>query len=226
VAALPKPVFNDISSIGDKEDAADEEELVTGNRTRPDDVIEYIVMHNPELNLHKQQKKSIFDYVKVTPKVGAGYNAGGGGSTTVFTDSKGTVQPMEDKAYWSAGIDLSIPLLSGAEKKQVAVDTAKQEREITKEITATAETYFTEVETYKGETVILEFLHNELDWSRKRVEVGMEHQKDQNGKLMEYLKARQEHNIRKRRIEVARNKLVRFVTIDAVKGLNDLLDGK
>jgi hypothetical protein len=151
------------------------------------EIIGFIVKHNTELSEMRKLDKSFFSDIKVEAYARAG---------------------MERQ---DLGLTASIPLFSPHEKRQRAMDASNKEREIANEASKLVGFYFSEMRL-EHEEKLLQSLYNELQWIGKRVEAGIDNQKEYNTKLHAYIERRRDIEARKTNAEAVIESIISFVS--------------
>lgn len=180
-------------------------------------VIDFIISNNPELQELKAINKNILNQLKVEAKGGASY-----GQLT----KEGTTTLEQAKTRYDIGITASIPLISPAEKAQRRIEEAQKERTIRLEVAELIKTYKVEQKAIEEENNILTILYNELQWIGKRVEAGVDFQKDYNQKLNDYLTKRKDHELKKEQVSYMLDKILSYVSAEKRNVLKGQLNGQ
>lgn len=165
-------------------------------------VIEFIVVSNPDLQELKDINKSIFNQLKVEAKGSASH-----GQLT----KEGTTTIDQAKTRYDIGITATMPLISPSESAQRRIEVAQKERSLRLDVADLVMKYKAEQRAITEENRILQGLYNEVQWIGKRVEVGVENQKDHNNKLNDYLVKRKDHELRKEQVGYILEKILAYV---------------
>ena len=179
-----------------------------------DTVIEFIVTNNPDLQELKGINKSILSQLKVEAKGAASYGQ---------LIQEGTSSLDKAQTRYSVGLTASIPLISPAEKSQRRIEEAQKERTLRLDAAELIKTYKAERLAISEESSILTSLYNELQWIGKRVEAGVDSQKDYNAKLHDYLNKRKDHELRKEQVSLILEKILSYVAADKRHQLKGML---
>lgn len=182
-----------------------------------DTMIEFIVSNNPDLQELKGINKSILSQLKVEAKGTASF-----GQLT----QEGTSTLERAQTRYSVGLTASIPLISPAEKSQRRIEEAQKERTLRLDVAELIKTYKAERLAISEEDRILTSLYNELQWIGKRVEAGVDNQKDYNSKLHDYLGKRKDHELRKEQVGLVLEKILSYVSTDKRNQLKEMLNGQ
>ena len=180
-------------------------------------VIDYILANNPELQELKAINRNILKMLKVEAKGTASY-----GQLT----REGTSTLDQSKTRYDIGITASMPLISPGEKAQRRIDEAQKERSMRLEVSELIKTYKAEQKAIEEENKILMTLYNELQWLGKRVNVGVDSQKDYNQKLNDYLTKRKDLELKKEQVSYLLEKVLSFVSEDNRLKLKGMLNGQ
>lgn len=178
------------------------------------EVIDFIISNNPELQELKSINRNVFNMLKVEAKGRASY-----GQLT----KEGTSTLEQAKTRYDIGITASIPLISPSEKAQRRIEEAQKERTMRLEIAELIKSYKAKQKDIEEEHKILTSLYNELQWMGKRVEAGVDSQKDYNTKLNAYLSARKEHELKKEQVFYTLEKILSYVSADKRDKLREML---
>lgn len=180
-------------------------------------IIDFIISNNPELQETKAINRNILNMLKVEAKGGASY-----GQLT----KEGTSTLEQAKTRYDIGITASIPLISPSEKAQRRIEEAQKERTIRLDVAELIKTYKAEQKAIEEENNILTSLYNELQWMGKRVEAGVDSQKEYNQKLNDYLTKRKDNELRKEKVSYNLEKILSYVSRDKRQRLKGLLNGQ
>lgn len=168
-------------------------------------LVDFIVANNPDLQELRAINRNILKMLKVEAKAGASY-----GQLT----REGTTTLEQAKTRYDIGITATIPLVSPSEKAQRRIEEAQKERTIRLEVAELIRTYRGELKAIEEENRILTSLYNELQWISKRVEAGVDSQKEYNQKLHDYLAKRKDHEMRKEQVSLLLEKILAYVSAD------------
>lgn len=182
-----------------------------------DTVIEFIVTNNLDLQELKGINKSILSQLKVEAKGTASY-----GQLT----QEGTSTLEKAQTRYSVGLTASIPLISPAEKSQRRIEESQKERTLRLDVAELIKTYKAEQLAISEENKILQSLYNELQWIGKRVEAGVDSQKDYNSKLHDYLGKRKDYELRKEQVGLILEKILSYVGAEKRNQLKGMLNGQ
>ncbi|MBI5634963.1 MAG: hypothetical protein HZA15_15960 [Nitrospirae bacterium] len=182
-----------------------------------DTMIEFIVSNNPDLQELKGINKSILSQLKVEAKGTASY-----GQLT----QEGTSTLEKAQTRYSVGLTATIPLISPAEKSQRRIEEVQKERTLRLDVAELIKTYKAERLAIPEENKILISLYNELQWIGKRVEAGVDSQKDYNSKLHDYLGKRKDHELRKEQVGLILEKILSYVGTEKRNQLKGMLHGQ
>jgi hypothetical protein len=180
-------------------------------------VIDFIIANNPELVELKAINRNILNQLKVEAK--------GTGSFGQLTQ-EGTSTLDRAQTRYSVGITASIPLISPSEKAQRRIEEVQKERTLRLDVAELIKTYKAEQKAIEEESKILMTLYNELQWLGKRVNVGVDSQKDYNQKLNDYLTKRKDLELKKEQVSYLLDKVLSFVSEDKRQRLKGMLDGQ
>lgn len=178
-------------------------------------VVMFIVEHNPEISEMKRINDSILNLVKVEAKGAASYGQ-------LTREGASTVD--QAKTRYDVGITASIPLISPMEKSQRRIDIANKKLSLSKEASELTGQYLSEREFIAYEETILQSSYSELQWIGKRVEAGVDHQKDYNTKLQAYTERRRDLETRKLTNTALLEKILSYVPHEHRADLKRLLD--
>lgn len=191
--------------------------LMIVTNVNAESIIDFIVSNNPELQETKAINRNILNMLKVEAKGGASY-----GQLT----KEGASTLEQAKTRYDISITASIPLISPSEKAQRRIEEARKERTMRLEVAELIKTYKAEQKAIEEENKILTNLYNELQWMGKRVEAGVDSQKEYNQKLNDYLTKRKDHEIKKERVSYILDKILSYVDIDKRNLLKRMLNGQ
>jgi hypothetical protein len=178
-------------------------------------VVDFIVANNPELQELKAINKNIISLLKVEAKSSASYGQ---------LVREGTSTLSRAQARYDVGISASIPLISPGEKAQRQIEEAQKERTLRIDIADLIMKYKAEQKAIAEETRILQGSYNEVQWIGKRVEVGVDNQKEYNQKLGDYLAKRKEHELRKEQVGYILEKILAYVPANKRVKLRGMLN--
>jgi len=189
--------------------------IMMNTNVNAENIIDFIISNNPELQEIKSINKNILNMLKVEAKSNISYNQ-------LTKESVSTLE--QAKTRYDVGITASIPLISPSERIARKIEEAQKERTIRLEVAKLIETYKTEQKAIEEENRILISLHNELQWINKRVEAGVDTLKEYNQKLIDYLTKKKEHELKKEQILYTLEKILSYVSADKRKKLKEILN--
>lgn len=102
----------------------------------------------------------------------------------------------------------------------------QKERTLRLDVAELIKTYKAERLAISEENSILMSLYNELQWIGKRVEAGVDSQKDYNSKLHDYLSKRKDHELRKEQVGLILEKILSYVAAEKRSQLKGMLNGQ
>lgn len=188
--------------------------ILVPNLVFADSVIDFIVDNNPELQELRSINKNIMKQVKIEAKGTATYGQ---------LIREGTYSLDESKARYDIGLMASIPIISPSEKAQRRIEEVRLEKSIRLTVTEYLRNYREGLKTLEAEEATLKMIHNELEWIRKRVEAGIDSQKEYNQKLYEYTNRRKEYEVKKENVKYLLEMLLSFVSKKDRERLKELL---
>lgn len=191
--------------------------ILMPNLVSADSVIDFIVDNNPELQELHAINKNIIKQLKVEAKGNAIYGQ---------LIREGTYSLDESKTRYDIGLTASIPIISPYEKAQRRIEEAKLEKSIRLAVTDYLKNYREGLKALEAEEAMLKIIHNELDWLRKRVEAGVDSQKEYNQKLIEYTNKKKELEMKKEGIRYLLETILSFVSKDNRERLREMLGAK
>ena len=180
-------------------------------------LVDFIISNNPELQELKAINRNILKNLKVEAKSNASY-----GQLT----REGTSTLARAEARYEIGISASIPLISPSEKAVRRIEEAQKERTMRIEVSGLVQQYKAEKKAIEEDDRILQNLYNELQWIGKRVEAGVDGQKDYNQKLNDYLVKRKDHELRKEQVGYLIEKILAYVPGNKREMLKGMLNGQ
>jgi hypothetical protein len=182
-----------------------------------DPVIDFVIDNNPELQEIHTINKNIMSQLKIEAKGAATYGQ---------LLREGTYSLEESKTRYDIGIAASIPLISPSEKAQRRIEEARLEKSIRLAVADYLRNYREDLKSIEGDEALLKILNNELQWINKRVEVGIDSQKEYNQKLEEYTRKKKELEVKKEHAKFMLEMILSFVSKDKRERLKELLDAK
>ncbi|MEM7827858.1 MAG: hypothetical protein QW561_00805 [Candidatus Aenigmatarchaeota archaeon] len=188
--------------------------LILCSTAHAESIVDFIVANNPELQQMRAINRNILKMLKVEAKAGASY-----GQLT----REGSATLEQAKTRYDIGLTASIPLISPAEKAQRRIEEAQRERTLRLEVAELIRSYRAELKAIEEENKILTSLYNELQWIGKRVEAGVDSQKEYNQKLHDYLAKRKDHEMRKEQVSLILEKILAYVGADKREKLKGML---
>lgn len=188
--------------------------LIPGG-ARAESVIDFIVSNNPDLQEFRSVNRNILNFLKVEARGNASY-----GQLT----REGTSTLDRAQSRYDVGISASIPLISPSEKAQRQIEEAQKERSLRLDVADLIMKYKAEQKAIAEESRILQGLYNEVQWMGKRVEAGVDSQKDYNQKLNDYLGKRKDHELRKEQVGFILEKILAYVPADKRAKLRGMLN--
>ncbi|MEM2963747.1 MAG: hypothetical protein QXN01_04610 [Candidatus Anstonellales archaeon] len=188
--------------------------LILCSTAHAESIVDFIVTNNPELQELRAINRNILKMLKVEAKAGASY-----GQLT----REGSATLEQAKTRYDIGLTASIPLISPAEKAQRRIEEAQRERTLRLEVAELIRSYRAELKAIEEENKILTSLYNELQWIGKRVEAGVDSQKEYNQKLHDYLAKRKDHEMRKEQVSLILEKILAYVGADKREKLKGML---
>ena len=184
---------------------------------RAESVVDFIIANNPELQELRAINRNILKSLKVEAKSGLSYGR---------LAQEGTSTLERAQARYDIGISASLPLISPSEKAVRRIEEARMERTIRIDVSTIIQLYKTENKAIEEELGILQNLYNELQWIGKRVQAGVDFQKDYNARLNDYLVKRKDHEIRKEQAEYLIEKVLAYVPESRRAKLKEMLNGR
>jgi hypothetical protein len=177
-------------------------------------LIDWIIQRNPELQELRKLNSSILSNLKVEAKANAGYGQ-------LTQEGTSTVEKAETRYF--IGITASLPLISKAEATQKKIEYYQKERQMRQELSELLRSYTEEITYLKNEKVILDNLYNEIVWIGKRVEAGVDNQKEYNQRLNDYNTRRRDYEKRMAALQYLKEKILSYVDSDSRKELESRL---
>jgi len=177
-------------------------------------LIDWIIQRNPELQEMRKLNSSILSQLKIEAKANAGYGQ-------LTQEGTSTVEKAETRYF--IGLSASMPLISKAEVTQRKIEYAQKERQMRQELSELLRLYTEEITYLKNEKMILDNLYNEIIWIGKRVEAGVDNQKEYNQKLNEYTTRRRDYEKRKEALQYIKEKILSYVDEGSRKELESKL---
>jgi hypothetical protein len=165
-------------------------------------VIDWIIQNNPELKEMRSLNSSILNMLKVEAKAHAGYGR-------LNQEGASTVEKAESSYF--VGITASMPIISKEEITKRNIEYKQKERLLRQEVSEILSLYTGEVTFLKKEKEILDSLYKEILWVGKRVEAGIDNQKEYNQKMHEYNGRLRDYEKRKEAIKYIREKILSYV---------------
>lgn len=191
--------------------------ILVPNLVFADSVIDFIVDNNPELQELRSINKNIMKQVKIEAKGTATYGQ-------LIRES--TYSLDESKARYDIGLMASIPIISPSEKAQRRIEEVRLEKSIRLTVTEYLRNYREGLKTLEAEETTLKMIHNELEWLKKRVEAGIDSQKEYNQKLYEYMNRKKEYEVKKENVKYLLEMLLSFVSKENRERLKELISAK
>ncbi len=150
-------------------------------------IINFIVKHNTEISEMKKLKGSLLSDIKIE----------------AYTNASTLSQEI--------GLKVSMPLFSPSEKREKKIETLNKERTVISDALKLVGLYFSEMRFIEHEEKLLISFYNELQWIGKRVEAGIDNQKEYNTKLHAYIERRRDIEARKAGAEAMIESILAFV---------------
>lgn len=191
--------------------------ILMPNLVFADSVIDFIVDNNPELQELRSINKNIMRQVKIEAKGTATYGQ---------LIREGTYSLDESKTRYDIGLMASIPIISPSEKAQRRIEELRLEKSIRLTVTEYLKNYREGLKTLEAEETTLKMIHNELEWLKKRVEAGIDSQKEYNQKLYEYMNRKKEYEVKKENVKYLLEMLLSFVSKENRERLKELISAK
>lgn len=191
--------------------------ILMPNLVFADSVIDFIVDNNPELQELRSINKNIMRQVKIEAKGTATYGQ---------LIREGTYSLDESKTRYDIGLMASIPIISPSEKAQRRIEEVRLEKSIRLTVTEYLKNYREGLKTLEAEETTLKMIHNELEWLKKRVEAGIDSQKEYNQKLYEYMNRKKEYEVKKENVKYLLEMLLSFVSKENRERLKELISAK
>lgn len=182
---------------------------------RAESVIDFIVANNPDLQELRAVNKNILNFLKIEAK-------GTGSYGQLVREGTSTLDRAQSR--YDIGISAFLPLISPSEKAQKRIEEAQKERSLRLDVADLIMKYKAEQKAITEESRILQGLYNEVQWMGKRVEAGVDSQKDYNQKLNDYLGKRKNHELRKEQVGFILEKILAYVSADKRAKLRGMLD--
>ncbi len=192
--------------------------LMIATNANAESIVDFIISNNPELKEIKTINRNILKLLKVEAKGTASYGH--------YTISEETSTLDKTKTRYDVRITASIPLLSPTEFAQRRIDEAHKERTLRLEVAELIKNYKAEQKAIEEENRILINLYNELQWMGKRVEAGVDSQKEYNQKLHDYLTKRKDYELKKEQVSYMLDKILSYVSADKRERLKGMLNGQ
>jgi len=187
------------------------------SNAQAESVIDFIIANNPELQELKAINRNILKNLKVEARSGVSY-----GQLT----REGTSTIDRAQSRYDIGISASMPLISPAETAARRIDEAQKERSMRIEVSTLIQQYKAEKKAIEEEYGILQSLYNELQWIGKRVQAGVDFQKDYNARLNDYLVKRKDHEVRKEQAGYLLEKILAYAPAGKRNQLKEMLNGQ
>lgn len=180
-------------------------------------IIDFIVANSPELQELKSINRNILNQLKIEAK--------GSGSFGRLTQ-EGTSTIERAQARYNVAITASIPLISPGERAHRRIEEAAKERSIRLEAAELIKAYMADLRALEGEEIILSNHYKEVQWIGRRVQSGVDTQKDYNQKLNDYLTRRKDHEIRKEQTSLILEKILSYVEAGKRNQLKETINAK
>ncbi|MEW6417244.1 MAG: hypothetical protein AB1480_03885 [Nitrospirota bacterium] len=178
-------------------------------------VVDFIIVNNPELQELKAINRNILKNLKVEAKGSASYGQ---------LVREGTYTLERAQTRYDVGLSASIPLISPAEKAQRRIEEAQKERAMRLEVAELIKQYKAEQKAIAEENRILQSFYNELQWIGKRVEAGVDAQKEYNQKSHDYLNRRKEQELKREQVSYILEKILAYVPESKRDSLKKMLE--
>lgn len=178
-------------------------------------IVMFIVERNPELTEMERLNRDILKDLKVNAYARAGY-----GQLT----KEGTASLETEQTRYIIGLKATLPLLSKRERSERRAAAANKKLALTKEVSDLVGQYLSEQEFIAHEEEHLQRLHQELQWTDKRVTAGVDYQKDYNTQLHAYTGRQRDLAARKVVNDALLEKILSFVSEEHRSELTQLLE--
>jgi hypothetical protein len=150
--------------------------------------VEYIMKHNPEIQAVARYNRSWLKDLKVTTKADAGMATPSSSDEDSFTN----INPGNAEWEYQVKIIAELPLISPKEKMDFRLKEHKLRRTIRRKAAKLITDYMELKSWIKKEKAIIADMVEELAWVEKRVQHGLESQKDFIGQTLDLKERMQE----------------------------------
>jgi tRNA-dihydrouridine synthase len=180
-------------------------------------IVDFIIVNNPEIQELKSINRNILKHLKVEASGRASYGQ-------LTRERETTIE--QAKTRYDIGLTASIPIISPNEKAQRRIEEAQKERIIRLEVVELISKYKSEQKALDVENKVLADMYHEIQWMGKRVETGVDSQKEYNQKLHEYNTRRRDYEYRKAQAGYILEKILSYVSADKRERLKGMLNGQ
>jgi hypothetical protein len=152
--------------------------LAYADRAGAQDPVRFIVEKNPEIRAVAKYNKSWLKDLKVSTRASAGMGTPGSGSEEEGTFAAGNLNPARAEWEYEVKVIAELPLITPKERMEFRLKEHSLRRQIRREAAKLITEYMALKSWVRKEEAIIGDMVEELNWIEKRVQHGLESQKD------------------------------------------------